>query len=224
MTKRLLGGIALVTILSNAHATVIDFESVSGATSNSNNSALLISGAGSNYDGLTWLESVAGSLQLYDELRAITKIANTTATTGLGVYMAAKNTAPTAAETSGNWVAAINNSGSSISFQSATAFDFTSLFLYGSKSNEVATITGYNGTTLINTWTSGTDLFTAGTAATYNFTTEFAGVTKITISSAKGSMAFDNLVIAASVPEASQYSMLLAGLLMIGGIARRRIE
>ena len=161
---------------------------------------------------------------------------NDVTNTGIAAFMAPINVAPNALETSGNWVAAINNAGSSITFANASGFNFDSAFLYGSKYDEVITITATKSGGSSVSWNTGTDLFgvtdtftdaTHGTATftavgkTYDFGNTFDDVTSVTIQSLKGVAIFDNLVISA-VPESSTYAMLLAGLGVIALIARRR--
>ena len=182
---------------------------VGDLTSTNNNSNLLVS---QSYGGFTWTETTAGSLQLYSEFRALNKL-----TSAVDTYISPAGTAPTSAF--GNWVAAVNNSGSSVSFSQASAFNLSSIDFFASKANEVITVKGYvgSGTTAIASWQS--SALSAGTFLSQSFDSSFATATRIEITSLKGSLGFDNVT---AVPEPSTYAMLLAGLGMMGVIARRR--
>ncbi len=54
----------------------------------------------------------------------------------------------------------------------------------------------------------------------FGFVSEGAGIARMTLSG--DGVVFDNLTMTAAVPEPEQYAMLLAGLGLMGGIARRR--
>ncbi|MDE1547356.1 PEP-CTERM sorting domain-containing protein [Dechloromonas agitata] len=69
-------------------------------------------------------------------------------------------------------------------------------------------------------------IFSAFGSTSYNafqsfgFVSEGAGISRMTLSG--DGVVFDNLTFTAAVPEPGQYAMLLAGLGLMGGIARRR--
>jgi len=98
---------------------------------------------------------------------------------------------------------------------------FTNLsFYYAASSDAVLNIYAAEGS-LIKTLT-----LAANTDATYStwslVNVSLAGVgTKIDLSGSVGSVAYDNITISA-VPEASSYAMVLAGLGVVGMVARRR--
>lgn len=122
-----------------------------------------------------------------------------------------------AGEPLGEWVGFLNST-DSVSFASATAFDFTSAYFYA-KAATTVNITGYaaDGTTVLGTKAIS---ITAQSGNTYSFS-EFAGVNSVKI--AASNLVFDNITTAvAAVPETSTYAMLLAGLGMIGVMAGRR--
>lgn len=69
-------------------------------------------------------------------------------------------------------------------------------------------------------------IFSAFGSTTYNafqsfgYVSEGAGIARMTLSG--DGVVFDNLTMTAAVPEPEQYAMLLAGLCLMGSIARRR--
>jgi hypothetical protein len=202
MLKKIIGALALTTAVASAHADVVTFEGISGAKANDNNAGLILTADPGGFD---WT-SAAGTIDLFDETRATVSAK----LTNIGADMG------TSGEQLGQWVGYINSTGN-VSFASTTSFDFTSAYLYAKTAQNVS-ITGFaaDGTQLATTTVS------LGANASINATfSQFTGVSKITI--AGSNVAFDNITTAvAAVPEASTYAMLLAGLGMIGVIARRR--
>jgi hypothetical protein len=244
MYKKVILALVLACLGASAHALdlvyeTITFEDVSGlswgTTSAYNNSTLL---PGNTYDGFTW--STTSSLRIYSEERAIadtfydaTTATTMTASTGLGTVMTAHDaTSSSSAESSEYWVAVLENNNSSLTFTNTTfasassGFYLESLYLYdGKTSNSVVTITGtlIDGSTVTVTTT-----VSKGTGETYSLSgTSLDGValSAVTITTTQGKLAIDNIIVAtAAVPEPASYVMLLAGLGMMGFIARRRIQ
>lgn len=113
---------------------------------------------------------------------------------------------------------AFNSSADPASFSSASAFNLTSIEVTKAWSDGFTHFDGYVGSTL----TYSMDVFsttTAPTLALFNW----SGLSKVTMSDGNftSQTAIDNLTVSA-VPEPETYAMLLAGLGLIGTIARRR--
>lgn len=103
-------------------------------------------------------------------------------------------------------------------FSSTSAFTFVSAYVTKGWETGVTHFDGYVG----NTLTYSVDVSStkdAPTLATFNW----VGVTKVVVSDANktGQSVVDNITVAA-VPEPETYAMLLAGLGMVGAVARRR--
>jgi hypothetical protein len=242
MLKKLVMATALAGMAVSAHALTITFEDVSGVTygtTSAYNNSTALTATGYTYDGFTW--STTSSLRVYSEGRAITDTfydASTsttmTTTTGLGAVMAAYGDTATSSETSGTWVAVLENNNSSLTFtntsfaDASSGFYLSSLYLYdGKTSKTTVTITG---TLLDGTTVAVTTTVSAGTGTTYSLSgTALDGValTAVTVTTTQGKLAIDNIVVTAAntvtaVPEPSSYAMLLAGLGMVGFMVRRR--
>lgn len=103
-------------------------------------------------------------------------------------------------------------------FSSTAAFTFVSAYVTKAWDNGVTHFDGYVG----NTLTYSVDV-TSTTAAPTLATFNWVGVTKVIVSDANktGQSVIDNITVAA-VPEPETYAMLLAGLGLMGAVARRR--
>jgi hypothetical protein len=236
MFKKIAAMAGLIALSAGAQAMTITFEDLSGlstcSASTCNNASALTS---ADYAGFTWTTS--SSLRVYSEERAIgdsfydaATATVMTASTGLGTYMTATGGTSTSTETSGYFVAVLENNASSLTFTNSTfasasaGFTLDSLFLYDDKSsNTTVTITG---TTLAGTTVVVTQAIAKGTGGTYSLVgtlLEGVALSSVTIYSTQGKLAIDNITVTAlAVPEPSSYAMLLAGLGMMGFIARRR--
>lgn len=229
------GAVAATLFAGTAQATTetISFEDITGlatcGTKDCNNSAVL---PGNTYAGFTWATS--SSLRIYSEDRAIgdtfydsTTAATMTVSTGLGTYMTATGATSVATETSGYFVAVLENNSSSLTFTNATfadagGFTLDSLFLYNDKSSKTTvTITGV---TTSGTTVTVTEIIAGGSGGTYSLAgtaLESVALTSVTIYTTQGKLAIDNITVT-TVPEPSSYAMLLAGLGMMGFMVRRR--
>lgn len=217
-----------------AQAVVIDFESVLGQTfngvtvanSNSTGANKNALSAGASFGDFA-LTGVAGNNYLWGS-QAFAKVASTAAS---GTWDAASISSLGALQSSaaiGSWSAAFGSSGPlTIKLASYSAsgnsdlFSFTSAYLFNGSllaTDSTVTIKGLvNGAVVATETLSLVD----NTGDTYGFS-KFSSVDEIQIISSAGKYWLaDNLNVAA-VPEPSSYVMLLAGLGMMGAIARRR--
>jgi hypothetical protein len=201
--QKLFAAIALTMAVTGTHAAVVTFEGITGAGANVNNGGLILTADPGSFD---WTGN-ASNIQLIDETRAT----GNKGLTNIAALMGSSG------EVLGQWVGYINST-DSVSFASATAFDFTDAFFYA-KAATTVNITGYgsDGVTVLGTKSIS---MTAQSGNTYSLS-EFSGVNSVKIAAAN--LVFDNITtVVSAVPEASSYAMLLAGLGMIGVIARRR--
>jgi hypothetical protein len=231
--KKMVAAVVFSTaaIAANAATTVLNFEDAAsfGAVGNANNSSILDALTG--YDGFLFTSTLSSNLQLWDSAKLIANTAAGNTADPVSNYMAPLATTPTAAQTSGNWMAGFKTSANSFSFSyAAQPFSFDSIFLYVGKTTTSAsvpeyTITGYlGGVAVANASYSKLKPLLGGVTLDQSVLgAGFANVDSVTISSKDGVLGFDNITVTA-VPEASTYAMLLAGLGMIGVIARRRTQ
>ncbi len=210
MYKKLVLAAAIAAMSVGAQATdVVTFEGVATAAANANNPGLILTaGLGSfAWGSLTWSSPTPNNVQLLDETRA----SGNKGLTNIGALMGGSG------EQLGLWVGYLNSS-NSVSFASASAFNFDSAFFYTKAAGNV-TITGFDsaGQQLASKTVSSL----AQSGSIYSFS-EFSSVNKITISGSN--LAFDNITLSAvsPVPEPGTYAMLLAGLGLVGAMARRR--
>ena len=194
-------------------------------------------------DHLYFSESLASNLQIWDlskanSLGTVWQNGGTNAATNGGAaynpistYMAAVGTVPTVNQTSGNWIGGLKTSANSFSFKSAEAstFSLDSIWLYVGKTTTSSTaaeltITGYDTSgTLLGTYTQLRSPLGAQTLTQATLGAAFSNVAYVTVASKDGVLGFDNIVTTVTaVPEASTYAMMMAGLGMIGFMARRR--
>ena len=101
---------------------------------------------------------------------------------------------------------------------SGAAFDFNSFYARSGFGTYTAMAHGFNGAT--ETWTQA---FTV-TGQYQQFSFNFLGVDKVTITNQDTNLLIDDMVVngTAPVPEPETYAMLLAGLGLLGVAARRR--
>jgi len=176
------------------------------------------------YGGFNWILT-----SIYGEARAMAR-----PIPGIEALMAAPGVAAQGSEIYGNYVGVIasNNTAaeftSNNTFASATlGFTLNSLDLYAGKNNTVVTITGTRvDGSQTTAWVSPNALKPAGSFASYVFDPlVFTHLKSVKISTTQGNLAFDNIsvtAVAAPVPEPSSYALLLAGLGVVGVMARRR--
>ncbi|HEX5125249.1 MAG TPA: PEP-CTERM sorting domain-containing protein [Rhodocyclaceae bacterium] len=230
--KKMVAAVTIVaaSIAGAQAATVLNFEDAAslGAVGNANNSGLLDAVTG--YDGFIFTSSLTSNLQLWDSVKLTANSSAGNTADPVSNYLAPLGTTPTASQTSGNWMAGFKTSANNFSFaeQSGAAFALDSLFLYIGKTTTSSTvpelvITGFlNGVAVSGASFSEFKPALGGQTVTLaQLGSAFGNVDKINISSKDGVLGFDNITIA-PVPEPSTYAMLLAGLGMIGVIARRR--
>jgi hypothetical protein len=217
MLKKMITG-ALVLLLSGAAFAddTITFESVSGASSGSNNGGVIVSSA---LDGLTWSSTTAARVYLWSATRAASQISISSTT--FATYF-------------GSWSASLYGDSSvpltNVSFAAASGqvIDLVSTTFY-SKSAATLYISGYDS--LGNLVASQTLSLAAATVYQYSDSSDIfstaAGISKITFATQTSSakVLFDNIDIniTAAVPEPSTSAMLLMGLGFIGFVARRRM-
>jgi hypothetical protein len=235
---------ALAAISGTAHAItyVATFEDAAtlGAVTAANNSAVLLGGTGVTtagtfstvaIDGLYFEESTLNNLQVWDLAKATALGGGfTSASSPISTYMAALGTTATATQTEGNWIGGLKTSANSFSFKSAAAstFSLDSIWLYIGKTTTSATvaeltITGYDTSgAVVATYTQFKSALGAETLTLSDLGSAFSNVASVTVYSKDGVLGFDNITTTLAVPEPSTYAMLLAGLGMMGFMARRR--